>query len=180
MDYKLFDPIQAHHRDWMNWNFAPVNPLTQALGVAEEIGELSRLIIDRDADSAKYRDAMGDICIFALGVATTNNLKLSAILNYHMNLRKTIFDVDEETSTMYIPASLSKIAHGVLKNHQKIRGNEMVHKQEIAEGIAELFFSLERVCCDTGLNLYEIVRETWEEVSTRNWKNDPINGKPEA
>lgn len=77
--------IQLEHAEWAERNFGDTQNLTNsALGVCEEAGELAHAVLkinqsirgSREEHREAAADALGDIFIFACGVATALGLDL--------------------------------------------------------------------------------------------------------
>jgi NTP pyrophosphatase (non-canonical NTP hydrolase) len=74
--------------------------------------------------------------------------------------------------------SLGRLSHSHLKKEQKIRIGKN-HDEDKADAVADLIIFLSDYCEANGLDLQNIVEETWKKVKTRNWKKYPKNGKTE-
>lgn len=81
--------IQAEHRRWVDRNF-PNESLSQAtLGVAEESGELAHAVLKMEQGirgteaehRAEAKDAIGDICIYAMSVCDHLGLNFEECIN---------------------------------------------------------------------------------------------------
>lgn len=71
---------------------------------------------------------------------------------------------------------LGELCRSVLKSKQKIRiGEDHLAKEK--DAIGDLMIFLLDYCNRRGFSASEILKITWEEVSKRDWVNDPVEGK---
>jgi NTP pyrophosphatase (non-canonical NTP hydrolase) len=84
---------------------------------------------------------------------------------------------------------LGEVSHHVLKGIQKIRGGvNGIDKNEVADGIADIFIYGINALSQLGINAEEIIQKTIEDILRRDWTKDPtgkgygkpIQGKEEA
>lgn len=68
---------------------------------------------------------------------------------------------------------LGELAHAVLKEEQGIRS---VNKYAVEDAIGDLAIYTMDLCNHLGLNYFNIIYKTWQQVKQRNWKKFPING----
>ena len=80
----------------------------------------------------------------------------NSILNQHDNDYEILFD-----ATYY----LGKICKWNKKSYSKIEDN-----------IGHVFSCLAIYCSINEWNMQNIVESTWDKVSKRNWKHDPVSG----
>lgn len=81
---------QAEVREWSNWNFGNQDPLLPFLGVVEEVGELSHVILkeqqairvggDKLAAFDAKVDAVADILIYLLDFCSRSSIDLESAL----------------------------------------------------------------------------------------------------
>lgn len=71
---------------------------------------------------------------------------------------------------------LGELAHHFLKEKQGIRGDQLHHREEMADAVADTVIFLAGVATHLGLDYGELVRKTWEKVSERDWVADPTGG----
>ena len=74
---------------------------------------------------------------------------------------------------------LGELSHAFLKRHEGIRAGEQ-WEADIRDAVADILIFLLDVCNAEGIDLDEQVSRTWSHVQTRDWKADPIGGKPEV
>lgn len=82
--------IQGEVRDWSNYNFGDQGPFRPFLGVVEEVGELSHVLLkegqgiregtDRLASFDKKVDAVADIMIYLLDFCSRSSIDLESAL----------------------------------------------------------------------------------------------------
>jgi NTP pyrophosphatase (non-canonical NTP hydrolase) len=73
---------------------------------------------------------------------------------------------------------LGELAHAHLKAEQSIRGTAKEHEAAGKDAVADTIIYLADYCCARGWDLDAIITETWQTVSRRDWKADPVEGKP--
>jgi len=69
---------------------------------------------------------------------------------------------------------LGELAHAHLKKAQGIRTNED-HDAKAADAVADIVIFLADYCSAVGIDLESVVRDTWAEVRTRDWRANPAN-----
>ena len=73
---------------------------------------------------------------------------------------------------------LGELAHARLKFKQKIRG---MKKQEFEaaerDALGDILIYMIGYCNARNLDLAEVLNETWDQVSKRNWKKNKVDGK---
>lgn len=69
---------------------------------------------------------------------------------------------------------LGELAHAFLKLKQGIRGITSISEQE--DAIGDIVIYLIDFCNLNDINFGKAVCSTWEKVSKRDWKKDPIAG----
>ncbi len=171
---KTLSRIQAEVGVWSITNFGdqqskvvdygPLRSLAPFLGIMEEIGEYEKASIEGDEE--EMLDAIGDILIYACDFACREQADL--------------FLCDSEpliTETLSIIGGA--LCHCVLKHHQGIRGFDNVHKYTVHRDAA--LISLMKVLSDIcrnilNVSLIDVLNDTWEKVSKRNWKKEPEGG----
>lgn len=152
MDSGTLKQIQEEAAEWTVRNFPNQPEYHPLLGVIEEIGELT-------------------YC--------------------YLLLRKKISPYDNilrETS------HVGQLAHRFLKNEQGIRGDENKQEEKLAkmrlfspfqlieeekDCIADIMIFLLNYCQARGYSAEELLRETWDHVKRRDWKQFPKNGVSE-
>jgi NTP pyrophosphatase (non-canonical NTP hydrolase) len=78
--------------------------------------------------------------------------------------------------------AMGRINHGFLKRWQGIRGTPEEHTKKIKDAIGDQVVFLANLCNLEGWDMQEIVEETWEKVSQRDWQKCAATGgeKPEV
>ena len=69
-----------------------------------------------------------------------------------------------------------ELAHAQLKLEQGIRGTRVEHIAEMKDALGDLMIYMADLCYLRGFDFEEIVRETWQKVSQRDWTKDPKKG----
>lgn len=72
---------------------------------------------------------------------------------------------------------LGELAHAHLKQAQGIRVTEN-HFENKKDAVADIIIYLADYCSAEGINLHEVVENTWNEVKKRDWKKYPEKGLP--
>jgi len=70
---------------------------------------------------------------------------------------------------------MGELAHAHLKRKQGIRGNN--HEAEARDAIGDIIIYLLHYCTSNGWKMSDIIQETWDEVSKRDWIKNPENGR---
>jgi NTP pyrophosphatase (non-canonical NTP hydrolase) len=71
---------------------------------------------------------------------------------------------------------VGEISHAILKAQQGIRGYTEEDTAEIKDGIGDLLIFLINFCDLNGWDALDILQETWEQVSKRDWQKNPATG----
>jgi len=85
--------LQKETQEWRDRNFPGEDAAHQALGVCEEAGEIAHAVLKMDqgirGDKEKHlldlEDGIGDLIIFAMGLATNYNLNIDECLQETWN-----------------------------------------------------------------------------------------------
>ena len=158
-----FLKIQKEHKIWQTYNFGKVSSNQCRLGVIEEIGELAHaeLKIQQGIRGSKedhieeIKDALGDICIYLCG--------------YLSALSKSI-NVDETANL----TTIAKTENEILIFELTIRTGLPADSLKSSE---HFIYLLELYAVNYGLNLIDIVEETWSRVKTRDWTKNKQTGE---
>lgn len=68
---------------------------------------------------------------------------------------------------------LGELTHHYLKGKQGIRGDEVHHRLEMADAVADTVIFLAGVCTHLEIDYGILVEATWNRVKQRDWINDP-------
>jgi NTP pyrophosphatase (non-canonical NTP hydrolase) len=71
---------------------------------------------------------------------------------------------------------VGELSHSILKMEQEIRGSKAYHMGQAADSVGDIVIFLAGVCSTLDLDLEECVEKTWDEVSKRNWVENPDTG----
>ncbi len=124
----ITDPWGALQDRLYRWQVATYGlpqPAMLCLGVVEEVGELD------DADSyAEEADAIADVTIFAVQLATCYRLDAGALIDWA-----------HPTDEVGWRGTLGRLSHAVLKSEQGIRGlgNKEAARQAVARQLLDVF-----------------------------------------
>lgn len=81
----------------------------------------------------------------------------------------------EALSGFAFMAAVGKVLHFQLKGEQSIRYTPEEIKAKKADAAADALIYLVDFCTRNDIDLADVVRDTWTEVSARDWAADPIN-----
>jgi NTP pyrophosphatase (non-canonical NTP hydrolase) len=71
---------------------------------------------------------------------------------------------------------LGELAHHYLKLQQGIRGDEIHHREEMGDAVADCVIFLAGVCSFLDIDFGTLVQDTWDTVKQRDWVAFPQNG----
>lgn len=83
---------------------------------------------------------------------------------------------DMPNSLLGAVEELGELSHHYLKMKQGIRGDEQMHRDEIADAVADCVIYLAGVCTYLDIDYGALVEDTWKRVEARDWINDPERG----
>jgi NTP pyrophosphatase (non-canonical NTP hydrolase) len=75
-----------------------------------------------------------------------------------------------------IVEEVGELAHAFLKQEQGIRGTRGEHEENGKDAIGDILIFLANLCSARGWDLQEIVEQTVEKVTRRDWATDPQKG----
>ena len=84
---------------------------------------------------------------------------------------------DWQKQFMGIVEEVGELSHSLLKQSQGIRGNSEEHELKAKDAVGDITIYLMALCIRRGWDFQEIVEETWNLVSKRNWKENPTGVK---
>ncbi len=73
---------------------------------------------------------------------------------------------------------LGELCHAVLKMRQGIRGTVEEHFLAARDALGDMEIYRADFIGRMGWSSQEIVQDTWNQVSKRNWKDNPLSGSP--
>jgi NTP pyrophosphatase (non-canonical NTP hydrolase) len=76
-----------------------------------------------------------------------------------------------------IQEEVGELAHAFLKRHQGIRGTHEEHTADIRDAVADIIIFLMDFASAEGIDVREVLDETWQKVRQRDWKANP-SGTP--
>lgn len=172
---KTVSTIQAEHAAWVSKNFGESRGLRHpAMGIVEEVGELFHAVLKseqgirgtKEEHDAAIKDAIGDVCIYAIDYTSRLGMRLSDIL------RSESFDV---TARIGDPLALALNAARQAYNAVAM-DSEPQRKVVGAEAVDLVTMAMGALCTERGWSLHAIVSETWEAVAARDWAKNPRSG----
>ena len=91
---------------------------------------------------------------------------------------------EEDAESMFFASlveEIGELSHALLKKKQKIRYTEEEVDQKIRQEIADVCIALMGLASKLDVDLEQAVLDKWNEVKTRDWKQNPISGgRPES
>lgn len=180
--------IQKEMFKWQVHNFGEQNDRRMVLGICEESGELCHAQLKgeqgiregTDDSDATMKDAIGDICIYAMNLLSNVGEGMPGIAA-QKEVEKTSDNERIGDSVLGIFCTAAKIETARktrVVNPPARHPSAPPEVAPIARHAQQLFMHLNMLCGLKGWNLEQIVRETWKEVGKRNWKRYPKTGLP--
>lgn len=83
--------------------------------------------------------------------------------------------IDTNDPLLGMMEELGELTHAVLKQKQQIRTAED-HEEKEKDAIGDLMIYLLDYCSRRGFSASEILKNTWETVSKRDWVGNPMHG----
>lgn len=81
----------------------------------------------------------------------------------------------QQAAALALIAKVGKVLHFQLKGEQSIRYTPAEIKAKKADAAADTLIYLVDFCTRNGIDLADVVRDTWAEVSARDWAANPID-----
>ena len=75
---------------------------------------------------------------------------------------------------------IGELAHSHLKQEQGIRGTDSEHEHNAKDAIGDALVYLCDYCSRRGWDIQEILSQTWEHVSKRDWQKNSKDGGADA
>ena len=79
-----------------------------------------------------------------------------------------------ETVVLGLCEEAGELARASLKRFQEIRGTAEEWKQEIRKEVGDIYLKLAHVAEAYGFSLEEAITDRWNEISTRDWRSNPL------
>lgn len=76
-----------------------------------------------------------------------------------------------------VAEEVGELCHAHLKLEQGIRGDRRKHIEEAQDAVGDILVYLADYCERMGFDMQKIIEEVWAEVSKRDWKRSPDNGR---
>ena len=158
---------------WIEHNFpnpSMPNPGESLLGVLEELGELAhshlkaaQKIRGTDEEHVRAgRDAIGDTTIYLLGVMS------------HYRVYPVNTPINKHEGSI----AAQEIFHAVAALGALVDPSAAINRTVAGRLVSRIVMALRRYCHVRGWDYYQIVRDTWDHVSRRDWIAYPENGLP--
>lgn len=172
---KTISEIQDEHTVWVVRNFGSNRGLRHpAMGMVEEVGELFHAVLKseqgirgtKQKHDAAARDAVGDVCLYAVDYATKLGVRVAD------ELGSESFDV----RVRLIDPLLSALRAATEAYEAVTVRSDEQRKMIGADAIFNIILAMSVFCATRGWSLHDIVNETWDHVSKRDWTRNPVDG----
>ena len=178
--------IQVELFKWQEYNFGEQKDRRMVLGICEEAGELCHAHLkleqgirgDKESLMAEARDAIGDICVYALNLLSNRKEAAPAL--------KARKDIEETKDMERIGDAVLDLVccAGRIETARKTQVTNPLPPHPTAPPEIEpvirhtqaLLMHINSLCGLLGWNLEEILRETWATVGQRDWRKYPNDG----
>ena len=181
--------LQIELFKWQEYNFEEQEDRRMILGICEETGELCHAHLkieqgirgDKDSLTAEARDAIGDICIYAINLLS-NHEEVVPTLKARKDIEETkdMERIGDAVLDLVCCAGRIETARKTQKiNPSPPHATAPPEIAPIVRHTQELLMHVNAFCGLTGWNLEEIIRETWRTVGQRDFKKYPKNGVSE-
>ncbi len=153
-----FRQLQSEQEEWSKHNFKERSAERAFEGLVEEYFELVDAIAEIDGNPRPPED----------GKTYKSDYSSS------QQIKRVAYDPDPIRG---IGVAIGRIAHGLLKKSQGIRGNEEDHLENVRDAVGDVIIYLADFCNRMGFDFQDIMETTWAEVKERNWVQFPLDGK---
>ena len=79
-----------------------------------------------------------------------------------------------------ISEEVGELHHALLKMAQGIRGTQEEHEAAAKDAVGDTIVYLTALCTAMGWDLADVLRDTWTEVSQRDWKANATDGSTDV
>lgn len=187
LEPETLSDLQKELFNWQVYNFGEQKDRRMILGICEEAGELCHAHLkleqgirgDREALLAEAKDAIGDICIYAMNLLSNSKEPLPG-LKPRTDLERTTDLERIGDMALDVVCCAARIETARKMRSINTPAPHPTAPPEIVPMIRhtnELFMVVNSFCALLGWNLEQIIRETWREVGARDWKRFPKDGK---
>ncbi len=169
---------------WQEYNFGEQSDRRMVLGICEESGELCHAHLkleqgirgNQDQLRAEAKDAIGDICIYALNLLSNHHENVPMIATGKGHGR--VEDLERiGNAVLDIFCCVARIVTAqkmeAVNPPPPIRLERPPEITPLIRHTHELFMAVNTFCAWVGWDLEEIIRDTWKEVGARDWKQFP-------
>lgn len=175
---RTLSEIAGQQREWSERNFPANTPLEPLEGLWEEVGELAHARLKRrqairgtaEQHIEAERDAIGDIGIYLLDFAW--RVGMEGIGNVVLEPSPYPAEVAFGEAAMFLRIGCT-VADMSVAFIGRCSGTD-TDDDELFDHVAGLVAVLSSYCRSRGWDFMEILDETWERVSKRNWRADPV------
>lgn len=157
-----FGELRDQVGKWSQHNFGDQLPHRPAMGIVEELTELSEALDEKDV--TKVLDAVGDIVIYMADYYYRRGWDFSATWVGRLP--------SDSGSIIHL---IGRLCHSHLKGEQNIRGGSEKHDAEVRVTCSYILGHLDTICTFMDRDLVGVVQETWDVVSKRDWKKNPTD-----
>jgi hypothetical protein len=162
----FFEELVAQVSVWSHHNFGDQPAWRPAMGMVEELCELSEKF--EELDLAETLDAIGDTVIYMADYYHRRGWDLGDVwVNRHLRAGRG-GSPSSRTITL-----IKEICHSHLKGDQGIRGGSEKHDDFMRQTCAAALVFLEETAGLLDRDIIHVVQEVWAVVRERDWKKNP-------
>jgi hypothetical protein len=166
----LLSATQVRLCRWQVRNFGIQPDERIALGIIEEMGELSDAVSDEEVS-----DAFGDVCVYASQLCTSARLDFSTVMR-----EVRIYALTDDYDPDRLMSAAGDLAHVVLKRSQSIRGFDQddFYREKLFDAIVTaILVAMHKANIIDPDSVFTHVAES---VMKRDWVNNPTDAAEKA
>jgi hypothetical protein len=164
---RFFSDLQSQVGIWSQYNFGNQLPHRPAMGLIEELMELSASL--QNLEHEGVLDAIGDVTIYMADYCYRRGWDLAEL--WRKNDEPGLLD---DGNVADAPSLLCRmLSHAHLKGEQNIRGGGDEQSRRMKKACSGTLWYLSKVCAFLNEDLITVVGGIWDEVKKRDWKKNP-------
>lgn len=166
---RFFRKLQAEVGAWSQKNFGDQPAWRPAMGMVEELCELSEKV--EDLDLSETLDAIGDTAIYMADYFHRRGWDLGETWRTrYVNPR--VYEGPNMGRTL---ALIKDVCHSHLKGDQGIRGGAEKHDTIMRQTCAAALIFIQDTAGLLDRDILEVITNVWDTVSKRDWTKNPNN-----
>lgn len=127
--------------------------------------------IDGNSDDFQY------VMSYMIKHVDEDEITLRELQNEMWRWQQTNFPNSDFVDTFFgLVEEVGELSHALLKQRQKIRGKYDEHEENAKDAVGDILVFLINLCNFRGWDIEEILVDTWDQVSKRNWNKNKENG----